>query len=648
MNSGTSTHKKLTAMGLLIAIGVVFGDIGTSPLYVMRTILRANPHFDADYILGAVSCIIWTLTLQTTLKYVVVALRADNKGEGGVLALYTLIRKRGYRWLSVVAMLGASTLIADGVITPAITVTSAIEGLHTFSADIPIVPIVIAIISIVFFIQCFGTGSIGTYFGPFMLVWFLLLGVLGAVHIVDFPLIVKAFNPYYALKLLLSNPEWFLILGAVFLCTTGAEALYSDLGHCGRRNITISWLFVKAMLILNYMGQGAYVIFHIDSVHTGINPFYAVMPNWLLIPGIVMATGAAIIASQALISGCFTIFSEAVHLNFWPTLKFKYPSVDKGQIYIPQINNLLYILCVVTVLLFQTSAHMEAAYGLSITITMLTTTVMLAVYLHQRFTPTWAVLIFLVAYLGIEGFFFLANLTKFLHGGWFTIMLALLTGAIMRVWYRAWNIRRKYLKFKKLSDYYDIIRDLKADETIPKFATNLVYVRQSEHEEMVEDKLIYSIINKQPKRADHYFLVHFTNDDAPDTLDYTCHELIADTLYTIDIRVGFRVNPLMTLYLRQIVEDLIAQHRFDIRSGYPSLRQHNIAGDFRFIVIHRIYYASTVVSALDNITLHLFGVIRHIGVDDEQALGLDTSNVTVERVPFVVNNKYRQRIRKRE
>ena len=648
MNSGTTKHKKLTAMGLLIAIGIVFGDIGTSPLYVMRTILRANPHFDADYILGAVSCIIWTLTLQTTLKYVVVALRADNKGEGGVLALYTLIRKRGYRWLSVVAMLGASTLIADGVITPAITVTSAIEGLHTFSADIPIVPIVIAIISIVFFIQRFGTGSIGTYFGPFMLVWFLLLGVLGAVHIVDFPLIVKAFNPYYALKLLLSNPEWFLILGAVFLCTTGAEALYSDLGHCGRRNITISWLFVKAMLILNYIGQGAYVICHIDSVHTGMNPFYAVMPNWLLIPGIVMATGAAIIASQALISGCFTIFSEAVHLNFWPTLKFKYPSVDKGQIYIPQINNLLYILCVVTVLLFQTSAHMEAAYGLSITITMLTTTVMLAVYLHQRFTPTWAVLIFLVAYLGIEGFFFLANLTKFLHGGWFTIMLALLTGAIMRVWYRAWNIRRKYLKFKKLSDYYDIIRDLKADETIPKFATNLVYVRQSEHEEMVEDKLIYSIINKQPKRADHYFLVHFTNDDAPDTLDYTCHELIADTLYTIDIRVGFRVNPLMTLYLRQIVEDLIAQHRFDIRSGYPSLRQHNIAGDFRFIVIHRIYYASTVVSALDNITLHLFGVIRHIGVDDEQALGLDTSNVTVERVPFVVNNKYRQRIRKRE
>ena len=644
MNSGLSTHKKLTAMGLLIAIGIVFGDIGTSPLYVMRTILRANPHFDANYILGAVSCIIWTLTLQTTLKYVIVALRADNKGEGGVLALFTLIRKRGYRWLFIVAILGASTLIADGVITPAITVTSAIEGLHGLSTDIPIVPIVLFIISLVFFIQRFGTGSIGTYFGPFMLVWFLLLGILGMIHVVDYPYIIKAFNPYYAIKLLASSPEWFLILGAVFLCTTGAEALYSDLGHCGRRNITISWIFVKVMLILNYMGQGAYIVSHSASMHTGINPFYAIMPNWLLIPGIIMATGAAIIASQALISGCFTIFSEAVHLNFWPTMKFKYPSIDKGQIYIPRINNLLYILCIITVLLFQTSAHMEAAYGLSITITMLTTTVMLAVYLKQRFTPHWLVIAFLLVYLLIEGFFFLANLTKFAHGGWFTIMLALIAGSTMYIWYRAWNIRRKYLKFKKLSDYYDIIRDLKADETIPKYATNLVYIRQSDSDDMVEDKLIYSIINKQPKRADHYFLVHFSNDDAPDTLNYTCHELIEQTLYAINIRVGYRVNPLMTLYLRQIVEDLIAQHRFDIRSCYPSLRKHNIAGDFRFIVLHRIYYASTVVSASDNFMLHLFGFIRHIGIDDEQALGLDTSNVTVERVPFVINNKYKQRI----
>lgn len=644
MNSGLSTHKKLTAMGLLIAIGIVFGDIGTSPLYVMRTILRANPHFDANYILGAVSCIIWTLTLQTTLKYVIVALRADNKGEGGVLALFTLIRKRGYRWLFIVAILGASTLIADGVITPAITVTSAIEGLHGLSTDIPIVPIVLFIISTVFFIQRFGTGSIGTYFGPFMLVWFLLLGILGIIHVVDYPYIIKAFTPYYAIKLLASSPEWFLILGAVFLCTTGAEALYSDLGHCGRRNITISWIFVKVMLILNYMGQGAYIVSHSASMHTGINPFYAIMPNWLLIPGIIMATGAAIIASQALISGCFTIFSEAVHLNFWPTMKFKYPSIDKGQIYIPRINNLLYILCIITVLLFQTSAHMEAAYGLSITITMLTTTVMLAVYLKQRFTPHWLVIAFLLVYLLIEGFFFLANLTKFAHGGWFTIMLALIAGSTMYIWYRAWNIRRKYLKFKKLSDYYDIIRDLKADETIPKYATNLVYIRQSDSDDMVEDKLIYSIINKQPKRADHYFLVHFSNDDAPDTLNYTCHELIEQTLYAINIRVGYRVNPLMTLYLRQIVEDLIAQHRFDIRSCYPSLRKHNIAGDFRFIVLHRIYYASTVVSASDNFMLHLFGFIRHIGIDDEQALGLDTSNVTVERVPFVINNKYKQRI----
>ena len=648
MISACATRKKLTMMGLLIAIGIVFGDIGTSPLYVMRTILRANPHYDTAYILGAVSCIIWTLTLQTTLKYVVVALRADNRGEGGVLALFTLIRKRGSRWLYVLAMLGASTLIADGVITPAITVTSAIEGLHELSPGVPVVPIVLTIISAIFFIQRFGTGSIGSIFGPFMLAWFTMLGVLGAAGMTGFPLIIKAFNPYYAVNLLLTSPEWFLILGAVFLCTTGAEALYSDLGHCGRRNITVSWIFVKAMLIINYMGQGAYIIAHSENIHATTNPFYAIMPQWFLIPGIIMATAAAIIASQALISGCFTIFSEAVHLNFWPAMKFKYPSTDKGQIYIPRINNLLYVLCVITVLLFQTSAHMEAAYGLAITITMITTTLMLAVYLKQRFTPRPVVMLFLLAYTGIEALFLLANVSKFMHGGWFTLLLALVTGTTMYIWYRAWNIRQKYLKFKRLADYYDIIRDLKADETVPKYATNLVFIRQSDRDDMVEDKLVYSIINKQPKRADHYFLVHFTYDDAPDTLDYTCRELITDTLYAINIRVGFRVNPLMTLYLRQIVEDLIAHHNFDIRSSYPSLRRHNIAGDFHFIVIHRLYYASTVVSPADNIMLRLYGVISRFGINDEQALGLDTSNVTVETVPLVINNRYRQRITQRQ
>ncbi len=640
--------KALSRLGMLVAIGIVFGDIGTSPLYVMNTILRANPAFDTDYILGAVSCIIWTLTLQTTIKYVLVALRADNKGEGGILALYTLIRKRGKRWYYVLAIVGASTLIADGVITPAITVTSAVEGLHGFSPHIPIVPIVLAVISAVFFIQRFGTGSIGRYFGPFMLLWFLMLGVLGVGHVVQAPVILKALNPYYAVLLLMDNPQWFLVLGAVFLCTTGAEALYSDLGHCGRKNITASWTLVKLMLILNYMGQGAYVIGHSSVYSAPINPFYAVMPQWMLLFGVVMATGAAIIASQALISGCFTIFSEAVHLDFWPMLRFKYPSADKGQIYIPVINNVLYVLCVVTVLMFQTSAHMEAAYGLAITLTMIITTLMLASYLVQRRVPRWAVGIFLVVYLTIEGLFLTANMTKIAHGGWYTLLLALGFGTIMIIWNQARAIRRSYLRFVDLKPYYDVISAIKADDAIPKYATNLVYVRQSNREDMVEDKLIYSIINKQPKRADHYWLVHFQNVDSPDTLDYTCHALIPDTLFAINIRIGFRVSPLMNLYLRQIVEDLISEQQFDIRSGYPSLRQRNIAGDFRFIVIHRIYYPSTVVSSLDNLLLNLFAIIKHIGVGDEQALGLDTSSVTVEKVPLIVNTRYRQRIVRRK
>lgn len=648
MDHNSQKAKELSKLGILVAIGIVFGDIGTSPLYVMKTILKANPAFDTDYILGAVSCIIWTLTLQTTLKYVLIALRADNKGEGGILALYTLVRKRGKRWFSILAIIGASTLVADGVITPAITVTSAIEGLHVISPVVPIVPIVLTIITAIFFIQRFGTGSIGRYFGPFMLVWFMLLGGLGIVHAVQEPIIFKALNPYYAIRLLLQNPSWFMVLGAVFLCTTGAEALYSDLGHCGRKNITAGWTIVKTMLILNYMGQGAHIIGHSMTYSSPVNPFYAVMPHWMVVPGIIMATGAAIIASQALISGCFTIFSEAVHLDFWPMLRFKYPSADKGQIYIPVINGLLFVLCIITVLLFQSSAHMEAAYGLAITMTMLITTIMLSAYLSQRRQPRWVVGTFLSVFLAIEGLFLAANITKIAHGGWYTLLLATIFGLIMFIWNRARTIRRSYLRFVKLEPYFDVISAIKNDETIPKYATNLVYVRQSNHEMMVEDKLIYSIVNKQPKRADHYWLVHFQNVDSPKTLDYTCHELIPDTLFAINIRIGFMVNPLMNLYLRQIVEDLIAENRFDIRSGYPSLRQRNIPGDFRFIVIHRIYYPSTVVSSIDNLLLHLFAIIKHIGVGDEQALGLDTSTVTIEKVPLIVNTQYRQHIVRRK
>jgi KUP system potassium uptake protein len=643
------TINKFSALGLLVTLGIVFGDIGTSPLYVMKTILHANEGFSADYIIGAVSCIIWTLTLQTTVKYVLIALRADNNGEGGILALYALLKKHKRRWLYLAAIIGASTLVADGIITPSITVVSAIEGLKAVNADTPVVPISIAIISALFFIQQFGTSAIGKSFGPIMFLWFLMLGIMGSIHIAQYLPILKAFNPYYAIELLVSNPNWFLILGAVFLCTTGAEALYSDLGHCGRKNITISWSYVKLTLILNYLGQGAWIISHIGHIGDDVNPFYAIMPPHFLIAGIIMATMAAVIASQALISGSFTIFSEAVNLKFWPQLKIKYPTNVKGQLFIPSVNTFLYIFCILTILIFETSSHMEAAYGLSITITMLMTTLLLAFYLRMRGISKYVVVPFFALFGTIEGLFLTANMFKFIHGGWFTLLLAGGFCTVMYVWFNAQKIRAKYLEFNKINKYLDIISDIKQDLTIPKYATNLVYVSRSDSENFIESKVIYSMIHKQPKRADHYWLFHYEYLDTPDTLDYTFTPLIPDTLFRINVRIGFRVQPYMTLYLRQIIEDLVNEGKFNLTSGYPSLQKRGMSGDFRFIVIHRIYYPASSDSSRDNIIMNLYGIFKHLGITEERALGLDTSNVVVEKVPLIVKqNKDARRIKEME
>jgi KUP system potassium uptake protein len=639
MSTNCSKDNKLCLLGLLVALGIVFGDIGTSPLYVMKTIIHVNEVYDANYIIGAVSCIIWTLTLQTTVKYVVIALRADNKGEGGILALYALLKKHKRRWLYIVAIIGASTLVADGIITPSITVVSAIEGLKSIDSSTPVVPISLAIISVLFFIQQFGTSVIGKSFGPIMFIWFLMLGVFGVLHISQYLPILKAFNPLYAIQLLIQNPDWFLILGAVFLCTTGAEALYSDLGHCGRKNITIAWSYVKVMLILNYLGQGAWIISHLGHIDAEINPFYAIMPRQFLVVGIIMATMAAVIASQALISGSFTIFSEAMNLNFWPRLRIKYPTNVKGQVFIPTVNTFLFVFCILTILIFQTSSHMEAAYGLSITITMLMTTILLGFYLRMKGASKIIVLPFMAFFLGVESIFLTANMFKFIHGGWFTLLIALMFCSVMYIWYNAQNIRRKYLVFDNIKQYFGIISDIKKDESIPKRATNLVYVSRSDDPNYIEGKVIYSIIHKRPKRADHYWLFHFEFMDDPDTLDYTFNPLIPDTLFRVNVRIGFRVQPFMTLYLRQIIEDLVKEKKFDLISGYPSLSKRGMPGDFHFIVIHRIYYPANSDKKGDNVIMNLYSMIKHLGITEERYLGLDTSNVTVENVPLIIKDK---------
>ena len=636
--SAACNHNKVSLWGLLITLGIVFGDIGTSPLYVMKAVLHTGETIDQRTILGALSCIIWTLTLQTTIKYVCVALRADNNGEGGILALYALLRRLKSKWIYILAIIGASTLLADGIITPAITVTTAIEGLESISPHLPVIPITLAIITIIFFVQRFGTESIGKSFGVFMLLWFLLLGIVGIISITSYPLILKAFNPYYAALLLAKSPQWFLILGAVFLCTTGAEALYSDLGHCGRKNITISWAFVKTMLILNYLGQGAWVLSHVQTAST-VNPFFSIMPQSMLFFAIIMATCAAIVASQALISGTFSILSEAMNLHFWPRMRIKHPTQVKGQLYIPVINLAMYIGVVLIILLFRDSSHMEAAYGLAITITMLMTTLLLGSYLHTKGVSRLIMILFIGAYCTIEGIFLAANLSKFLAGGWCTMLIGGILFLMMYVWIRAIKIRNHYISSKPLDDYYQIISDIKADMSIPKYASNLVYINHASKEGTVDDKLVYSIINKQPKRADHYWLINMDFVDTPDTLEYDCKVLIPNTLYNITMHIGFRIEPRVSLYLRQVVEDLVASKKVDLTSNYPSLRKNGISGDFRFIIIHRVYYPENSVNRQQNLLMNFYALISKIGIDEPKALGLDTSMVMVERVPLIIDHR---------
>lgn len=644
-NRSGSKLNHLTAMGLLVTLGIVFGDIGTSPLYVMKAITGVNPGWDADYVVGAVSCVIWTLTLQTTVKYVLIALRADNKGEGGILALYSLLRRLPVKWLYLVAAIGASTLIADGVITPAITVTSAIEGLRLVVPAVPVLPIVIVIICSIFIMQQAGTGQIGKYFGPFMLVWFTMLGVLGCCNLGEYMPIFKAFNPMEAIRLLINYPGWFLILGAVFLCTTGAEALYSDLGHCGRLNISVSWIFVKLMLILNYLGQGAWIITHPQEA-MAVNPFYGIMPGWFTVVGVIMSTGAAIIASQALLSGSFTIFSEAINIDFYPKLRIKYPSSERGQLYIPAVNWTLLLGCLLTVLLFRDSSHMEAAYGLAITVTMLMTTVLLTFYLRFRGVNRWICGLFLLFFTSIESIFLAANMMKFTHGGWFTLLIAGVIAAVMIGWRNSTRIRNSCIEFKRLDEHLDVICDIKNDSEIPKYASNVIYFSRSADGNEIESKLIYSIINKQPKRADHYWIIHLEYTDAPDTLEYSVNVIVPHTVYFVTLNLGFRVDPKVSVYLRQIVEDMVAEGKINLVSSYPSLRKRGIPGNFRFIILHRIFSPAGTYHRKSQWLLRLHEQLRKLGIDDQAAYGLDTSVVTLETVPLILNTSPPVRIKK--
>ncbi|MFL5764916.1 MAG: KUP/HAK/KT family potassium transporter [Bacteroidia bacterium] len=628
-------YHRLSAAGLLVTLGIIFGDIGTSPLYVLKAIVGDKP-IDSETVMGGLSCIFWTLTLQTTLKYVVLTLRADNKGEGGIFSLYALVRRAKIRWLLLPAIIGGSTLLADGIITPPISVASAVEGLRALSPTIRTVPIVIIILIALFMIQQFGTKFIGRFFGPAMLVWFLMLTVLGIAQLSHHFAVMEAINPYHAYVLLFNHPGGFVVLGAVFLCTTGAEALYSDLGHCGRANIRISWIFVKTALVLNYFGQGAWLIAHEGEKLDGANPFYSIMPQWFVPIGIAIATVAAIVASQALISGSFTLINEAIRLNFWPKVKVKYPTMLKGQLYIPSVNWMLLAGCIGVVLYFEESSGMEAAYGLAIVLTMIMTTTLLTYYMMiKRYNPVFAAMCFLV-YITIESSFLVANLNKFTHGGWITLLIASILITVMLVWYFARKIRNRYVEFVRLESYLPVLEDLSRDLSVPKYATHLVYLTSADNREEIESKIIYSIMQKQPKRADIYWFVHVDVVDEPYRMEYKVCEFIHDDVIRIDFRLGFRVAPKINLMFRRVVEDMVRNKEVDITSRYKSLMKNNIIGDFRFIVIEKFLSYENELPFYEKLILDIYGLLKHMSLSEEKAFGLDTSSVTVETVPLII------------
>jgi len=632
-NSSHGRLHKLSAVGLLITLGIIYGDIGTSPLYVMDAITAGQP-INRALIMGALSCIFWTLTMQTSVKYVLFALKADNNGEGGIFSLYALIRRK-YKKLVIPAMIGGAALLADGIITPPLSISSAVEGLRMYNPSIETIPIVIAILIVLFFVQRFGTKSVGWFFGPVMIIWFLMLGILGLNQMGKSLEVFYAINPKYAYELLLEYPSGFWLLGAVFLCTTGAEALYSDLGHCGRDNIRVSWIFVKVCLLLNYFGQGAYLL-AMENKIVSTKIFFAIMPEWFLIPGIVIATSAAIIASQALITGSFTLISEAVRLNLWPRVKMVFPTIHKGQLYVPSINWMLLAGCIGIVLYFKESSHMDAAYGLSVTITMLMTTFLLYFYLKAKHFPTPVALALFVLYVTIEGSFLIANLTKFSHGGWVSLLLGTSIFTVMWVWYRANTIKSDLTDYVKLKDYTEILKDLSVDSSVPKYSTNLIFLTNSDNVDEIESKVIYSILNKQPKQADIYWFVRMEVMDDPFTMDYRADILVPQDVVRITFRLGFKVENRINLFFRKAVEELVKNKEVDITSRYDSLNRKNVAGDFRFVVIEKFLSYENDLPMMEQLVMDAYFFLKNMANSEEKWFGLDSSMVTVEQVPMII------------
>jgi KUP system potassium uptake protein len=625
--------KRASGAGILIALGIIYGDIGTSPLYTLQTILTEGGGINKGLVFGAISCIFWTLTLQTTFKYVIITLQADNHGEGGVFSLYALVRRYG-KFLVYPAIIGAGTLLADGIITPPITVTSAIEGLnmvkgleqHIVPGNTLVVEIVLVILLLLFLFQRFGTKVVGGAFGPIMFLWFTMLGYAGIRQIVLYPSVLGALNPIYGLRLLIEHPHGFWLLGAIFLCTTGAEALYSDLGHCGRHNIYWSWSFVKITLVLNYLGQGAWAMLRHQPDLGGINPFFAIVPQQFLLVSVIIATVASIIASQALISGSFTLISEAISLGFWPRVKLKYPTDVRGQIYIPSINWILFIGCSLVVLYFRTSEAMTAAYGFSITVAMLMTTFLVFYFLRYiKKYPFWIVGAIITLFVCVETSFFVANAVKLLKRLFFLVFeIGLIT--TMYVWYNAKKVTLRLLTFTDIRPYLPQLVKLSQDMSLQKYSIHLVYLtRASPHE--IEKRIIDSIFDNVPKRADTYWLVNIERTDDPYTSEYDVDILELEKVIRVNFRLGFRIQPRIGVMLRKVVEEMAACGEVP-RVGRPK--------DFKFVILERFLSYDNEFSAREGFILNTYFSILRMARSDSRAYGIDSDQAVIEKVPLVL------------
>ncbi len=641
MNSNPKHLSRVTTASLLVALGIIYGDIGTRPLYVLSALIDKKP-IDALLVYGGVSCIFWTLVFQTTVKYIWLTLKADNQGEGGVFSLYALVRRYG-KHLVIPTILGATTLLADGIITPPISVASAIEGLNMVKGlEQIIVPgnnltigIVIAILSGLFFFQRFGTQIIGKALGPIMALWFGMLLVVGGANIIRHPDVLKALNPYYGYQLLTTYPNGFWLLGAVFLCTTGAEALYSDLGHCGIKNIRITWIFVKVSLTAAYLGQAAWLMHTQITTLNGTNPFFKMMPHWFLLPSTIIATAATIIASQALISGSYTLISEAVNMNFWPRVAVRQPTDVKGQIYIPSVNIILWVGCILMVLYFRNSEHMQAAYGFSITVAMMMTTYLLSYYmLFNRKWNKWLVASIILVFAVIEISFFVANSAK-IKERWMFLFFELFIFMTMYVWYYARKINNRFVKFVDIGKYIPLLKEISADDSIPKFSTHLIYLTKANSRLQIEEKVIKSIFSKKPKRADVYWFLHIERTEQPYTMSYDVSELADDKVIKININLGFRIQPKAEFYFKQIVKELVANKELKLHIRPDGSTKYNPEPDFKFVVIEKFISVENEFALKEGMLLNSYFFLKSLGLSDEKAFGLDKSDVIVEDVPLV-------------